>query len=61
MSDNKDSRDGRDRSKVDFNDSSEVEFVHQQFPHLTHKQVLDAIKAHGPNREAVMKYLQKQK
>jgi hypothetical protein len=61
MSDNKDSRDGRDRSKVDSNDTSEVEYVHQQYPHLSHEQVLEAIKAHGPNREAINAFLEKQK
>ncbi|RYD54167.1 MAG: DUF3606 domain-containing protein [Sphingobacteriales bacterium] len=57
MSDNKQSRDGRDSAKIDSNDASEVEYVHQQFPGLSHQQVLDAIEQEGPSREAVMKYL----
>ena len=58
MSDNKNSTDGRDRSKIDLNDSSEVEYVHRQFPQLTHSQVLEAIRLKGPSREAVLAHLQ---
>ena len=57
MSDNKSVQDGRDRSKIDINDASEVEYVHQQFPNLSHSQVVDAIKQKGPSREAVLSYL----
>lgn len=57
MSDNKNMTDKRDASKIDSNDPSEVEHVHGQFPHLTHEQVYNAIKAHGPSREKVMEYL----
>ena len=60
MSDNKNSADGRDRSKVDSNDASEVEYVHQQFPNLTHEQVVAAIKSQGPSREAIYAFLEKQ-
>lgn len=60
MSDNKNSIDKRDRNKVDINDASEVEYVHQQFPNLSHQQVLDAIKTHGPQRDPIMNYLKKQ-
>ncbi|RYY70327.1 MAG: DUF3606 domain-containing protein [Chitinophagaceae bacterium] len=59
MSDNKQTQDRRDDVNIDSNDASEVEYVHQQFPHLTHQQVLEAIKAKGPSREAVMAYLEK--
>jgi len=57
MSDNKNVADKRDRTKIDMNDPSEVEYVHQQFPYLKHEQVVDAIKLKGPSREAVMAYL----
>lgn len=59
MSDNKLTNDGRDRSKVDSNDPSEVEYVHQQFPDLSHAEVLEAIKSHGPERTAIMSFLKK--
>jgi len=55
--DNKNVRDGRDSSKIDANDPSEVEYVHKQFPKLSHEEVLKAIKQKGPSREAVIMYL----
>ncbi len=42
-----------DRIKIDKNDPSEVEFVHQQFPNLSHRQVVNSIMAYGPSREKV--------
>ena len=57
MSDKKDNRGQRDRVRIDLNDPSEVEYVHQQFSHLKHEEVVDAIKKAGPLREDVMKYL----
>lgn len=57
MSDNKNMNTNQDRIRVDSNDKNEVEYVHQQFPHLTHQQVLDAVKAKGPMREDIMAYL----
>lgn len=57
MPDNKNIRDKRDSSKIDANDPSEVEYVHKQFPGLTHEQVLEAIRSKGPSREAVMDHL----
>ena len=47
----------QDKRLVDANDKSEVEYVHQQFPHLEHAQVLEAVKTKGPIREDIMKYL----
>jgi len=58
MSDNKKMMDTRDDSKIDINDPSEVEYVHQKFPYLKHEQVVKAIKEKGPSREMVMKYLE---
>ena len=57
MSDNKTVQDKRDSSKIDINDASEVEYVHQQFPSMKHADIVEAIKAKGPLREAVMAYL----
>jgi hypothetical protein len=57
MSDNKGMTGTQDKIRVDANDKSEVEYVHQQFPHLQHAQVLDAIKSKGPMREDIVKYL----
>lgn len=59
MSDNKNKQDGRDRSKVDLNDPSEVEYLHSKFPKKTHQQIKDAIKSAGPSRDAIEKLLSK--
>jgi len=57
MSDNKGMTGTQDKIRVDANDTSEVEYMHQQFPHLQHAQVLDAIKSKGPMREDIIKHL----
>jgi hypothetical protein len=57
MSDNKTMTGAQDKKRVDANDKSEVEYVHHQFPHLEHAQVLEAIKTKGPIREDIIKYL----
>jgi len=57
MSDNKTKRDNRDRAKVDSKDASEVEYLHSQFPQLTHQAITGAIRAAGPSRSEIVKYL----
>jgi len=57
MADNKTNVGKQDRIRIDANDPSEVEYVHREFPHLRHEQVLEAIKKVGPDREAVIQYL----
>ena len=57
MSDNKFQWDNRDRSRVDANDVSEVEYVHRQFPKLSHQEVLQAIQTQGPMRVDILNYL----
>jgi hypothetical protein len=57
MPDNKNKQDGRDRSKVDSKDKSEVEYLHRQYPQLSHQQVYAAVKKAGPSRTAIKKYL----
>lgn len=61
MSDSKQNVGVQDRIRIDANDKSEVEYVHQQFPWMTHEQVQKAIKEKGPYREDVIKFLQDQK
>jgi hypothetical protein len=61
MADNKNKRDGRDRSRIDSKDKSEVEYVHRKFPDLPHQAISGAIRAAGPNRDDVMKYLKEKK
>ena len=57
MADNKQQTSQQDRIRVDANDSSEVEYLHQQYPFMTHQQILDAIKAAGPLRRNIVEYL----
>ena len=57
MSDQKTNTGNQDRIRVDSNDPSEVEYLHNQFSHLTHQQVLEAVKSNGPMREDIEKYL----
>ncbi|MET1054257.1 MAG: DUF3606 domain-containing protein [Pedobacter sp.] len=58
MSDNKDKQDGRDDSKIDSNDASEVQYAAEEFK-VTPKQIKDAIAEVGNSRAAVKKYLQR--
>ena len=59
MSDNKTNKGKQDDIRVDSNDSSEVEYLHQQFPNKTHDQIKEAIKAAGPMRKDIIAYLEK--
>jgi hypothetical protein len=58
MSDNKSINDGRDRSRVDANDPGEVEYLHRQYPNLTHEQVLNVVKQSGPLRSDIVRELE---
>jgi len=58
MSDNKKNQDGRDDSKIDSNDASEVEYAANKFK-VTPKEIRDAIAKVGSSRTAVEKYLKK--
>jgi hypothetical protein len=57
MADNKSKKDGRDRSRVNSKEGYEVEYLHQQYPDLSHQQVYGAIRAAGPVRKDIVKYL----
>lgn len=57
MSDNKQNTGKQDSIRVDVNDPSEVEYLHQQHPDKTHQQIKDAIAAHGPIRSDIEKAL----
>ena len=52
-------QDGRDDSKVDINDKSEVEYLHQQHPSYTHQEILDIIKQYDPLRKNIEAHLKK--
>ena len=61
MTDNKNARDGRDRSKVGSKGASVVEYLHSQHPEFTHQQIVDAIAKAGPVRADIEAYLRQQK
>jgi len=56
MADDKSRQDGRDDSKIDANDSSEVQYAAKAFG-VTPEQIREAIKAVGNSRENVKHYL----
>jgi hypothetical protein len=49
----------RDPHIIDVNDPVDVEYVRHQFPWLSHKEIRDAIKEHGPDRDAVQAALER--
>ncbi len=53
MADDKQNTGKQDDIRVDINDPSEVEYVHQKFPDKTHEQVLEAIRTYGPMRKDI--------
>jgi hypothetical protein len=57
MADDKNKQGRQDDLRVDLNDASEVEYVHQQFPNKKHQEIVDAIKQAGPMREDIMNHL----
>lgn len=61
MPDDKKNTGRQDDIRVDVNDKSEVEYLHQQFPNKTHEQIVEAIKEAGPIRADIIEYLQRLK
>ncbi len=57
MSDNKQKTGKQDDIRVDVNDPSEVEYLHQQFPDRTHEEIKKAIQAAGPMRADIIAFL----
>ena len=57
MADNKNQQGTQDDIRVDANDPSEVEYLHQQFPQKTHEEIKEAIAAAGPLRVDIVEYL----
>jgi hypothetical protein len=60
MADNKDIQDGRDRSKVNGNESYELSYIEEKLG-VSREQVREAIDAVGNNREDVESWLNKKK
>jgi len=57
MSDDKRNTGKQDDIRIDRNDPSEVEYLHQQFPNKSHEEIVRAIEQKGPMREDVVNYL----
>ena len=53
MADDKKNTGKQDDMRVDKNDASEVEYVHQQHKDKSHEEVKDAIDKNGPMREDI--------
>ena len=49
----------KDRSRIDVNDTIDVEYIHYQFPWLSHNEIKDVIKKHGPDRDVVLTVLER--
>jgi len=60
MADNKSKQGKQDDIRVDANDLSEVEYLHKQFPNLTHQKNKAAIRSKGPLRADIITCLKKQ-
>jgi hypothetical protein len=59
MGDNKQNTGKQDDIRVDSNDASEVEYLHQQFPAKNHDEIKKAIREKGPLRKDIVEYLNK--
>jgi hypothetical protein len=59
MTENKIFRGQRDPNRIDVNNPVDVEYVHHQFPWLSHKQIKEIIQKHGPDRDAVQAVLER--
>ena len=59
MADNKKYKGKQDRIRVSATDPSEVEYLHKQYPSLSHQAIHGAIRAAGPMRNDIKDYLQK--
>ncbi len=59
MSDNKKKKGIQDRIRVNSKEAYEVEYLHQQFPKLSHQAVYGAVRTAGPMRKDIIAYLKK--
>jgi hypothetical protein len=58
MADDKSKQGKQDDIRVDPNDKNEVEYIHRQFPAKSYQDIVAAIKAAGPFRKDIVRYLQ---
>jgi len=57
MADNKNKQGVQDDIRVDATDPAEVEYLHQQFPQITHEEIKKAIAKAGPLRKNIVSFL----
>ena len=57
MADDKQNVGRQDDLRVDINDKSEVEYLHQQCPDKDHQQIVAAIREAGPMRKDIIERL----
>jgi Protein of unknown function (DUF3606) len=57
MSDDKKNVGTQDDIRVDSNDPSEVEYLHRQYPRLSHEAIKKAIEQYGPIRADIVRHL----
>lgn len=51
----------KDLNRIDVNDPAQVEYVHYQFPWLSHEEIKEAIRKQGPDRDDVLAYLERKR
>jgi hypothetical protein len=61
MADNKQNVGKQDDIRVDLNDPSEVEYLHQRHPEKSHAEIKAAIEKYGPFRKDIEKALKNAK
>ena len=61
MPDDKSKTGKQDDIRVDQNDLSEVEYLHQKFPDKSHQEIKEAIEKFGPFRSDIEEALNKKK
>ncbi|HYC30287.1 MAG TPA: DUF3606 domain-containing protein [Chitinophagaceae bacterium] len=57
MADDKSKVGRQDRDRVSMSEDYEVEYLHQKYPSKSHEEIKEAIRRHGPSREAIEKSL----
>lgn len=57
MADDKSKVGRQDRDRISSSEAYEVEDLHRKYPNKSHEEIKGAIQKHGPNREAIEKFL----
>ena len=57
MADDKSKVGRQDRDRVSLSEDYEVEDLHQKYPNKSHEEIKEAVRKHGPSREAIERFL----